>query len=131
MKLLILLQFFFMRLIASQLQQVMKFNPKLGSGVYDVDVVKLALDANKTAANGYSICVRANFQILNTNCLFKTDLSIDLTLFDYQRGGGSIKFNGVETYFQYEPNILDLLSTWQSYCVIYNPKPEIQVFFSP
>lgn len=127
MKLLVFLQFLFIEQIQSQLQQVMKFRPKFGSGTYDVDVVKLAADVNKTAANGYSICIRANFQIMNSNCLFKADENLDLTLFEFQRGGGSIKFNGVETYFQYEPNVLDRLSTWQSYCVVYNPKQAIQV----
>jgi hypothetical protein len=129
MKLMIFLHFFLIEQILSQLLQVMKFKPKLGSGIYDVDVVKVATDANKTLDNGYSFCIRANFQIINTNCLFKADSNLDVTLFEFQRGGGSIKFSGVETYFQYEPDVLERLSTWQSYCVVYNPKLAIQVWF--
>ena len=128
MKSALLLQFVLFRQIVSELQQVLKFDPKFGSGNYDDDIVRFAVN-NKSLANGYSVCMRANFQILNTNCLFKADHNIDLTLFGYQRGGGSISINTVETYFQPNSDALERLSTWQSYCVIFTSKPAIQVWF--
>ena len=127
MKVMIFFQCLFIRPILSQLQDFMRFNPKLGSDVYDVDVVKFAIDANKSSANGFSVCIRANFQIMNAKCIFKADENLELKLFDFQRGGGSINFKGVETYFQSDPDALDRLSTWQSYCIVYNPNPSLQV----
>ena len=121
------LQVFFFRQIVSELQQVLKFDPKFGSDNYDVDIIKFAVDTNKSSANGYSVCIRANYEIMNTKCLFKSDKNLDLTLFEYNHGGGSLSFKAVDTYFQSDPDALNQLSTWQSYCVILTPMPNIQV----
>ena len=130
MRIIFVFQFFFFRQIVSELQQVLKFDPKFGSDNYDVDVAKLVTDTSKSTANGYSVCIRANYAIMNTNCLFKATNNLDLTFFEYRRGGGSLSFKAVDTNFQSDPDILDRLSTWQSYCVILTPMPAIQVLKS-
>ena len=130
MRVVFVLQFFLFRQIVSELQQVLKFDPKFGSDNYDVDIVKLATDTSKSSANGYSVCIRANYEIINTNCLFKATNNLDLTIFEYQHGGGILSFKTVDIYFQSDPDILDRLSTWQSYCVILTPMPTIQVLKS-
>ena len=127
MQLICFLLIFLIGQIVSEPQQVLKFDPKFGSGNYDIDSIKFVVDSNKSSANGYSVCIRANFQILNTNCLFKADVNLALTLFEYQRGGGSVSFQGVDTYFPSDPEALERLSTWQSYCVVFTPMPAIQV----
>jgi hypothetical protein len=45
-----------------------------------VDVVKFAIDAGKADSNGLTVCLRANFNLLNTKCLLRADENLSIVL---------------------------------------------------
>jgi len=96
-RLLLLLQFIFISTASSQTQNVLKFGPKLGTEEAEVTFAKFAIDSGLRILSGFSVCIRANFELLNNKCLFKADENLEMILFEYHLGFELIKNADVVT----------------------------------
>jgi hypothetical protein len=84
--------YLFQAILAFEEIRDLNFDPIYGSLDVDADLVRIVLDPKLNLSLGFSICLRVNFKILNKKCLFKADENLQLSLEDYQTGGGELTF---------------------------------------
>ena len=106
--------YLFQAILAFEEIRVFNFDPIYGSLDVDADLVRIVLDPKLNLSLGFSICLRVNFKILNKKCLFKADENLQLSLEDYQTGGGELTFKKV--FFDFEKDLDELVSTAEHFC---------------
>jgi len=101
--------YLFQAILAFEEIRVLNFDPIYGSLDVDADLVRIVLDPKLNLSLGFSICLRVNFKILNKKCLFKADENLQLSLEDYQTGGGELTFKKV--IFDFEKDLDEMVLT--------------------